>query len=386
MTDKLMNEFFTKFDKVFNNRQAIPLIPSNANIQAYDLFIANLSSKTMRINENPHLIEKLKDKAISYIRDDFLENKKNTVVDLHDFKTEYVYFILNAVRFGKRLPNQSMNKVIRYLRLWQYSGGFQVGSYEGVSTNDIRITYLLKHEMDLTRRYHKLLKAPYFIENVYYATKFPQKDLKREGKPITREKLLKSMKITSSMNENQCILFNEFVDGVKFTELINILREIVGKYYITGSIIDYINNTNLKPELYKNSDIDIVITDKLAFETLSGYLIAYLRFKMCMTMHQINKIVSYTGKYINLTGGFFSKRDVQIYHLKEKYGVFAHHFPCVRGYINSKGQMALSHQAIDIFRPNSDKKIRYIFMFPYTDVEKSASIIKKYRKRGYFIE
>lgn len=378
------------FEELFNDRDVMPLIPSKLSLQKYNLFIDNVSAKFLKIKENPHLINNLTEYALSYY-DGLRENKPAEYayykICFEYFVDSYKHFILNAVRFGKRPDNKSYKLLIKQLGLIEYiqpHSGW--GSYEGVAISDIRLVYAFinyPNIRDYHEFYHNLLLNKLYIENIYYINRLI------DGSTITeylRKELLKNMKKTKPMDSSQVSKFNEFVNIDKFAKFASILNDVVGKYYITGSVIDYINNTDLKYHEYINSDIDIVITNKLKFELLAGFIIGYLTYSQNETAENINKIISYDGKYITLRSGYFSNREIQIYYMKEKYCVFAHHFPCVRGYVNSKYEMALSRQAIDIFRPDSDKKVKFVFMFPYTDVEKSKNIIKKYQARGYKIE
>ena len=378
------------FDDIFNNREIMPLIPSKKMLQKYDLFIDNVSAKFLKIKENPHLINYLTDHAVHYyahLKESKPDQYAYYKVSFDKFVESYKHFILNAVRFGKRPDKKSYKLLIKQLGLIEYlrpNGGW--GSYEGIAISDIRLMYAFMNNLNRYQGYKfykDLLYNKLYIENVYYINRFANSSNITE---IRRNMFLKKMKKTKPMDSSQVSKFNEFVNIDKFSQIAAILSDVVGKYYITGSIIDYINNTALKPNEYNRSDIDIVITNRLKFELLAGFIIGYLTYAQSETSERINNIISYDGKYITLKADYFSKREIQIYYMKEKYCVFAHHFPCVRGYINTKYGMALSRQAIDIFRPDSDKKVKFVFMFPYTDVEKSKMIIKKYQARGYKIE
>jgi len=383
------NSFGQIFEELFNNREIMPLVPSKLLLAKYDLFINNVNSKFLKIGQNPHLINHIDQKLLKYLNNLLKNNPQKYEsynIGFNNLEESYKYFVLNAVRFGKRPDNKSYKLLIKQLGLteYTYSNNNNWGGYENIVISDIRLTYLFKNIEDSTYNiYRNLLKNKFYIENMYYINRLYDTTYIDKN---TRVSLLKSMKENKSMDSSQVSKFNKFVCIDKFAKLASIISNIVGKYYITGSIIDYINNTNLKPNQYDQSDIDIVITDKTKYELLAGVIVGYLKYAQNESDEDINNIISYTGKYITLDLGYFSNREIQIYYMKEKYCVFAHHFPCVRGYITSSYKMSLSQQAIDIFRPDSDKKIKFVFMFPYTDVEKSRKIIKKYKRRGYTIE
>jgi len=363
------------FDSVFNNRYYVPLYVENT--KKYDTYISKVNKNTLSPEEHPELLSLILD---GWRRNKYEKSGNN--IDLNMLHKEYAYFILNAVRFGK--SNKLRRQIYKYLGLQQYMCRRKNG-YTGEFCYDVRIYFRFVNEYNGKLKYTDIINGidlqcmKFYIENLYYINRLTSNNncgiyITDEG----RKQALKNMKVTSPLNEEQSLRFNEFVNISKFVELINIIKHVVGKYYITGSIIDYMNNTSLDPKNYTDSDIDILVTNKLKFQLLAGYL--------TKATEPDNDAIEYTGNRINIKAEVYSHRPIQIYYDREKHLVFDHHFPCVRGYINSKGSMALSQQAIDIFRPDSPKKVKYVFMFPYTDSEKAKSIIMKYYKRGYSIE
>ena len=364
MTDKLEK----LFNEIFNNRKLIPLIPNKNMMKRYTACINSINKYTLDVKANS---------SLSYLLKDIPNVDK---VRLNDLQTDYKYFILNSFRFGILENQDNKNKQYRKISRWLGLTNLYNGNFYGERTfYDVRISMLADEVIRNSNMYHDIAyhitDNVFYIENVYYINRL---DNKSPWYFYDREEFLKNMKVSDCMTKSQVNKFNEFVNSEKFVNLMCIMKKIVNKFYITGSVIDYINNTTFNKENYIDSDIDIVVTDKIKFQLLSGYLLKYVE-------DLDSDIVEYTGRYINIKPGVFSHRHIQIYYMKEKYCVFAHHFPCVRGYINSKLKMSLSHQAIDIFRPDSDKKIKYIFMFPYTDLKKCKQIITKYRARGYII-
>jgi hypothetical protein len=363
------------FEELFTNYKEIPLIPSQYDMTSYINFIKVCNKNTLKVKYNPSLI---------YLSNHTIYDETKQI-PLYWLENGFVYFILNAFKFATPLlnDNNKRNLIAKWLGIGKY---YDENCFYGSKIiNDCRLSYklynlLMNGYMDYYR-YNALigdLNLPenyYYIENLYYLNRFNK--LNANKKTI----LLKSMKVKIEMNSIKCNNFNEFVNINMFNNLINIMKKIANKFYITGSIIDYINNTRLIRNNYNDSDIDIVITDKKAFELLAGYIKGYLEFVL-----DITDGIEYTGKHINIKADIFSTRPIQIYYMDDKHYVFTHHFPCVRGYINNKLNMYLSQQAVKIFEPSSDKKIKFIFMFPYTDVAKARAIISKYKQRGYYIE
>lgn len=375
--------FVQFFNEVFNNREFIPLVVNKNQGIKYDAFIQNINSKVLCPNNNPHLLTKIKDiNMVAMFTNNRIKIRKSYKISLTKLNEKYAYFILNAYRFGKRAPDQSNRKIFKMLKLDEYVNEEEYNVYGDIPIQDIRLNYRLKQLSRYLEPNLDIMSDPYVIENLYYINKLRESKFMDVDK---RDLYLKKMYQKSDMNSDQISKFNKFVNPDKFNKLMLLLNEVVGSYYITGSVIDFINNNNLKEKEYKDSDIDIVVIDKFKFGLLAGYIMAYLQFTMNLSFADVSNIVSYDGKHLNIKAGYLSDRDIQIYWMEEKYGVFSHHFPCVRGYINNRYKMALSNQAVEIFKPTSNKVVNYVFMFPYTDSEKAKNIIEKYRARGYNI-
>lgn len=362
------------FQYVFNDRECVPLVPSEDDLYMYNIALPSIDCDTLNPINNHALIPHLKNKK---------KIRCNVPCKIYDFKGEYKYFLLNAFRFGE-VPNNKRNQIAEVLGISRYhKATFSSDIYGNNVVYDVRINYRydnLPSKLSVGCMLIKLENPKYFfyIENLYYINRLRVKE-----RGFKREKYLKNMKVPINITSEKAAKLNDFVDMNNFVELIDIMKKIAEKFYLTGSLIDYMNNTNFDPSNYEDSDIDIVIVDKVKFHLLAGYLLGYLTF--IRKLDDIANYFTYDGKYISIQPGIFSCRPIQIYCMAEKYCVFAHHFPCVRGYVDHKMRMRLSNQAVDIFQPESDKIIKYVFIFPYTDVEKSKNIIKKYEKRGYII-
>lgn len=365
------------FEYIFNDRTEVPLIPNENDSNTYDHIMKTFDERSLIPAINPPLLFLVKKSC---------RNKDMTVIQpLYRFEDKYIFLLLNAFRFGN-VNYKRRSKVAKLLGIEKYHKAmFSSDIYGNNVVYDVRINYRynnLPSKFYVGNILARLLepKNHFYIENLYYINRLR---VKESG--FKRKKYLKSMLVNVDMASDKMVKYSEFVSINKFTNLLAIMRLVANKYYITGSIIDYMFNTEFNPDNYKDSDIDIVITDKSKFGLLAGYLLSYYLNDLKISMENMNKYFTYDSKYITLSPGIFSDREIQIYCMTEKYCVFAHHFPCVRGYIDHNMRIRISQQAADIFKPDSDKVVKYIFIFPYTDVEKSKKIISKYEKRGYIV-
>lgn len=372
------------FDGLFCNKTLFPLIPNDIKLSEYNIF-TKYTTKPLNVVKNPAILGHIK--TMTFQTECAIKNRRDhkLTLRLDELNVEYVYFILNAIRFSD-IPKSKKRSLIKSIGLYEVSID---EDFYNMVIYDIRAKYYYDNVIDPKLRYKPVDTIIengqfYHLENLYYMNKFKRFGYFDNDK--NRKAALKLMKETQSMTSNQLAKFNTFV-GPKFSKLCNVMDSLGIKYYITGSIIDYMNNTTMNPNNYVDSDIDIVITDKIKFQVLSGILVAtYANENGIPIKDVMNNNIVYDIKYINIAAGVYSDRPIQMYYAFEKYSTFAHHFPCVRGYINNKGNISLSKQAVDIFRPDSDKVIKYVFMFPYTDTAKAKAIIEKYRKRGYVIK
>lgn len=366
------------FDYVFNVRKMVPLVPSDHLLEIYKNVIHGINKDSLVPSKNPALL--------FLIKGTYKERDMTKPVPLHCFKDEYIFLLLNAFRFHNTKTKRRA-EIAKILGIKKYHKAmFSSDIYGNNVVYDVRINYrydnLPKNFMTGTilSRICNLKNNHIYIENLYYINRLR---VKESG--FKREKFLKRMKVPVEMTSDKAIKYFDFVGHNTFTNLTKIMSKVAEKFYLTGSIIDYMFNTEFNPDNYKDSDIDIVITDKSKFGLLAGYLLSYYLNDLKIPMEKMNEYFNYDGKYITLLPGVFSHREIQIYCMAEKYCVFAHHFPCVRGYIDHNMRIRISQQAADIFRPDSDKVVKYIFIFPYTDVEKSKKIINKYENRGYVV-
>lgn len=370
ITDVKLEQYF---DKIFNDRDVIPLFVNKYLLKKYTAHVKTINKNTLNTKKHPELLTLTQKYDVNFT------NIKR--IYLSDLPSKLVYFMLNSIRFGD--TNKRRKRLYQYLGLSQYVSNY-TNSYSGENNYDTRIYYRFINEHNFEYKASYILnnlehpKMRFYLENLYYINKLDTDSICVYISDDRRKQALKNTKVTSELSEDQLRRYDKFVNMAKFIELTNIIEHVVGRYYITGSIIDYINSTTFNEDNYTDSDIDILVTDKLKFQLLAGYL--------TKLNEPNNDAIEYTGNRINIKADVYSYRPIQIYYCPEKQTVFSHHFPCVRGYINAKGSMALSHQAIDIFRPDSNKIVKFVFMFPYTNMEKSKAIIKKYHKRGYIVK